>query len=314
MKKRYLLIILLLAGLLVSGCAVSSANLKGRYSLEGAVKNWTGSSAELEGLPKPKERIVVSVWKIPDETGQYKQSVNATDLSRAVTQGATHMLIKALRDSGWFTVAEREGWPNLAQEIKIREEMKRQGVPNVDGGLASLRVPKYMISGAITEYENQPLSGGGGAGYWGITFSARAKKAHVATDLRIADIETGVVVDAISVYKRIISEEVDLNVFKFLTFNQLLEAEVGYTANEPTQVCVREALEKSIIHMIVRGVRAGYWKPERNEDMTFFNSYDFGDDVRKRVKDKDKGKEAERMAENQQEGKVYDPYQGWKPL
>lgn len=312
MKRLNLLIMLLLAGILASGCAASSTNLKGRYGMEGAVKNWTGASTELEGLPKPKERIVVSVWKIPDETGQYKQSVNATDLSRAVTQGATHMLIKALRDSGWFTVVEREGWPNLAQEIKIREEMRRQGVPNVDGGLASLKVPRYMVSGAITEYENQPLSGGGGVGYWGITFSARAKKAHVATDLRITDIETGMVLDAISVYKRIISEEVDLNVFKFLTFTQLLEAEVGYTANEPTQVCVRETLEKSVIHMIVRGVRAGYWKPERNEDMSFFNSYDFGMDTKKKAKGK--VVEIEQRADNQQEGKVYDPYQGWKPM
>jgi curli production assembly/transport component CsgG len=272
MKKAFIVIVLGIIPL-VLGCAATSTNLKGRYNTEGAVRNWTGASKELMSLPKPEEKIVVSVWKIPDETGQYKEAVNATDLSRAVTQGATHMLIKALRDSGWFTVVEREGWPNLAQEIKIREEMKRLGVTGVNGGLHALKVPQYMISGALTEYENHPISGGGGAAYRGFGFSTRAKAASVATDIRLTDIETGVIVDAVSTYKRILSEEVDFSVFRFLKIDHLLEVEVGYTANEPTQVCVREALEKSVIDLIVDGVKAGYWKPAKEEDLKFFSDY-----------------------------------------
>ncbi len=273
MKKGMSLIFLLIAAFFAFGCAATSTNLSGRFNSEGAVQNWTGASKELSNLPKPAEKIVVSVWKIPDETGQYKKPENATDLSRAVTQGATHMLIKALQDSGWFVVVEREGWPNLAQELKIREEMKRQGVPGANGGLAALKVPNYMISGALTEYESHPLSGGGGAAYRGFGFSARAKTAHVAVDVRLTDLETGVVLNAISVYKRIMSEEVDFSVFRFLKLNHLLEVELGYTANEPTQVCVRETLEKSVISLIVSAVKTGLWRPADPEAMKFFMEY-----------------------------------------
>ncbi|MFH1210555.1 MAG: CsgG/HfaB family protein [archaeon] len=258
---------------LIFGCATSSTNLSGRYSKEGAVVNWTGASEELKKMPKPAQKIAVAVWKLPDETGQHRRSANATELSKAVTQGGVHMLIKALMDSGWFEVVERESWANIAQELKIREEMVRQGVKDVNGGLSHLKVPRYLIAGAITEYEHQPFSGGAGVGYRGFGLSGRMKIASVATDLRLTDIETGVVKIPVSIYKRIASEEVDFSIFRFIKIDKLLEVETGFTSNEPTQACVRESIEKAVINIIANGVKMGLWKPADPAAMKYFTEY-----------------------------------------
>lgn len=272
MKRMMIFLALIILVPLVLGCATTSNNFGGRYKYEGAVSNWTGATKELKGLPKPAEKITVAVWKLPDETGQHRRNTTATDLSKAVTQGAVHMLIKALMDSGWFKVVERESWPNLAQELKIREEMQRQGKKDVNGGLTSLAVPAFLITGAITEYEHQPFSAGAGAGYRGFGLSGRAKVSSVGTDLRLTDLQTGVVLEAVSIYKRIASEEVDFSVFRFLRVDKLLEVETGFTTNEPTQACVRETLEKAIVNLIAKGVKDGLWKPAKPEDLKFFSN------------------------------------------
>jgi curli production assembly/transport component CsgG len=49
----------------------------------------------LKDLPKPKEPIVVGLYKFRDQTGQYKASENGSNFSTAVTQGATSILIKS---------------------------------------------------------------------------------------------------------------------------------------------------------------------------------------------------------------------------
>jgi curli production assembly/transport component CsgG len=62
----------------------------------------------LKDLPKPKEQIVVGLYKFRDQTELAKASENGSTFSTAVTQGATSILIKALEDSKWFVPIERE--------------------------------------------------------------------------------------------------------------------------------------------------------------------------------------------------------------
>jgi curli production assembly/transport component CsgG len=69
-------------------------------------------------LPKPKEPIVVGLYKFRDQTG-YKASENGSNFSTAVTQGATPYLFKALEDSKWFVPIERENIGNLLQERNL---------------------------------------------------------------------------------------------------------------------------------------------------------------------------------------------------
>lgn len=272
-RWMYITLVSLIA-LLPFGCA---ANMQDRYGKDRPITNVTTTTkSELTVLPKPAQKVPVSVWQILDETGQFRRSAGGgTELSHAVTQGAHHMLIKSLNDSGWFDVVERQGWPQLIQEIRIKEELRKRGVTTVKEDFTHLIVPQYMISGAITEFDDHPVSLGGGFGLRGGTISARSSVSSVAVDLRMSDVETGQVTDAVSIFKRIISHQTDLGIFRFIRFNWLLELEFGYTLNEPTDLAVREAFEKAVIHLVVKGVREGLpgFKPAKAEDIKFFQEY-----------------------------------------
>ena len=62
---------------------------------------------DLTQLPPPKGKVAVAVYGLRDQTGQYKPAPDSS-FSTAVTQGAASMLIKSLKDSGWYLPVERE--------------------------------------------------------------------------------------------------------------------------------------------------------------------------------------------------------------
>lgn len=81
----------------------------------------------LQSLPAPGDNISVAVYNFADQTGQFKPTEGVQTLSRAVTQGATSILVKALQESGrgrWFTVIERERLDNLLRERAVIREMR----------------------------------------------------------------------------------------------------------------------------------------------------------------------------------------------
>ena len=97
-------------------------------------------------LPRPTERVPVAVYGMADETGAFKPTDGVQTLSRAVTQGATSILLKALHDAGnrgWFTVIERENLDNLLKERQIILEMRQRylGEP----ALQSNALPSLLV-------------------------------------------------------------------------------------------------------------------------------------------------------------------------
>ena len=53
-------------------------------------------------------------------------------------------------------------------------------------------------------------------------------------------------------------------VFKFIEFKKLLEAEVGYTTNEPAQLCVLSAIESAVGHLLAQGIERRLWQVAGN--------------------------------------------------
>ena len=49
--------------------------------------------------------------------------------------------------------------------------------------------------------------------------------------------------------KTIYSYEIDASVHRFVSFSRLLEAEAGFTRNEPAQLCVLDAIEAAVVHL-----------------------------------------------------------------
>jgi len=57
------------------------------------------TTQQLLDLPYPNQKTVVAVYSFQDLTGQRKAGDNIASFSTAVTQGADHILIEALRDA-----------------------------------------------------------------------------------------------------------------------------------------------------------------------------------------------------------------------
>lgn len=216
---------------------------------------------DLLALPRPKGRVVVAVYGFRDQTGQYKPSP-ASSFSTSVTQGAASMLVDALQASGWFMVLEREGLQNILTERKIiRASQNKPDIPaNIQEDLPSLHAANLLLEGGVTAYDSNVRTGGMGARYLGIGLSQEYRVDQVSVSLRAVDVRTGQVLANVMTSKTIYSVGRNAGVFKFIEFEKLLEAEAGYTLNEPAQLCVLSAIESAVAHLVAQGVDRRLWQ------------------------------------------------------
>jgi len=230
----------------------------------------TAVHKDLVSLPQPEKKIVVATYQFADRTGQYKYSPNVATQSRAVTQGATSMLIKALEDSGWFTPVEREGLNRLLRERELINET-RKNYKNDQGEslppLAPLLYAGVILEGGIISYDSNIVTGGFGAKYFGLGGHTEHRKDRVTIYLRAVSTQTGKILKSVSTTKTILSKEVQLGIFRFVSLKNLLEIETGVTRNEPPQMCVLEAIEKAVLGLVVEGILDGIWALKNPEDI-----------------------------------------------
>ena len=218
----------------------------------------------LRNLPKPKGKITVSVYGFRDQTGQYRPSPSSS-FSTAVTQGAGSILVKSLLDSDWFIPVEREGLNNLLTERKIIRAASTQS--GKKDPLSPLLSSKILREGGIVAYDTNVKTGGAGARYLGIGLSEQYRSDQVTVNLRAVDIRSGRILGSVSTSKTILSVQLDTGVFKFIRSQKLLELEAGYSNNEPVQLCVTDAIESSVIHLIAQGIQNNNWLLENKEDL-----------------------------------------------
>ena len=216
---------------------------------------------DLLELPRPRGRLVAAVYGFRDQTGQYKPTP-ASSFSTSVTQGAASMLMDALSASGWFMVLEREGLQNLLTERKIiRASQKKPNTPvNIQAELPPLQAANLMLEGGIIAYDTNIRTGGDGARYLGIGTSVEYRVDQVSVNLRAVDVRSGQVLANVMTSKTIYSIGQSASVFKFIEFRKLLEAEVGYTTNEPAQLCVLSAIEAAVAHLVAQGIERQLWQ------------------------------------------------------
>ncbi len=227
----------------------------------------TETRRDLMRLPPPKGRVTVAVYGLRDQTGQYKPSPDSA-FSTAVTQGAASMLVKSLKDSGWYTPVERENLQNLLTERKIIRALEipaEKGAPAV--ALPQLMPASVIIEGGIVAYESNVRTGGAGANYLGVGASMQYRMDQVTVNLRGIDIRTGRVLNSVSTSKTIFSYEIRPSVFRFVAVRDLLQIEAGITRNEPAQMCVQEAIDAAVIHLTLQGVRDGLWSMMNEADL-----------------------------------------------
>jgi curli production assembly/transport component CsgG len=252
----------LLAALLLGGCAHAPS----KPSPSAQLTPTTRAARDLARLPAPKGRISVAVYGFRDQTGQYKAAPDSS-FSTAVTQGAASMLLAALQSSGWFRPVERENLQDLLTERKIARALEAPKEQNpAPPQIPQLLPAALLLEGGITGYETNVRTGGVAANFLGIGLSTQYRVDQVTVSLRSVDVRSGEVLNAVSTTKTIYSYELHPSVFKFVNLKDLAQFEAGTTRNEPAQLCVREALEAAVAHLIVQGLADGRWQLRDEKD------------------------------------------------
>jgi curli production assembly/transport component CsgG len=246
---------MLAAAMLLTGCVTAPMPSAGNATLTPP----TRVTRDLTHLPPPKGKIYAAVYGFRDLTGQYKPSPDSS-FSSQVTQGGASFLVKAMRDSGWFQPVERENLQDLLTERKIMRALetpddKKNAIPQI-GALAPANI---VLEGGIVGYDSNIRTGGAGVAYLGISASQQYRVDQVTVNLRAVDIRNGTILNSVSTTKTIYSIQVDTGVYRFIGFKDLLQAEIGMTRNEPQQLCVNEAIESALVHLIVQGVANQTW-------------------------------------------------------
>lgn len=223
----------------------------------------------LISLPEPSEPIVAAVYKFRDQTGQYKDNEIGTSWSTAVTQGATSILLRALEESNWFVPIEREGLNNLLNERKIIRSSRANysGENNNEPLLPPLLFGGVILEGGIISFDSNVMTGGAGVRYFGVGASGQYRVDRVTIYLRAISTSNGRILKTVYTSKMVLSQEVDVGIFRFVNFQRLLEAETGFTFNEPSEMAVREAIEKAVVSLVLEGVFDGLWNFKNPDDI-----------------------------------------------
>lgn len=225
----------------------------------------TQTQLQLEHIPAPSRQVAIAVYGFNDQTGQFKPSEAGQTLSRAVTQGGGSILVKALQDVGnrsWFTIVERESLKNLLSERQIIREMRERylGEASINPqALPSLLFAGVLLEGGIVGYDTNTLTGGAGAAFLGIGGRTEYRQDTVTVYLRAVSVRTGEVLTTVTASKTIASKSIGASAFKYVAFKELLEAEAGFTTNEPDQVALQQAIEKAVYGLVMEGVDLKLW-------------------------------------------------------
>ena len=257
-KYIYRYIFSLLAASFLQACTTPHYNEALEEPLAAQLTRSTSSYKDLISLPTPSGKIPVSVYGFRDKTGQYKQQPGVSSFSTAVTQGATSILLQALKDSKWFKPMEREGLQNLLTERKIiRATLKNNN--NSQQDIPPLKFSNILLEGGITGYDSNIQTGGFGAKYFGVGMDTKYRVDQVTVHIRAIDILSGEILSTVSATKSVLSREVHAGVFRFVSFKRLFESEGGVTTNEPAVLCVTGAIEKAVSALVIEGILNNHW-------------------------------------------------------
>jgi curli production assembly/transport component CsgG len=225
----------------------------------------TETGSNLRTLPPPGKTVAVAVYGFTDQTGQFKPTDGAQTLSRAVTQGATSILMKALREAGdgrWFLVIERERVDNVLRERAIIREMRATYLNEKTvnpSALPPLLFAGVLLEGGIVGYDSNTKTGGAGANFLGIGGNQQYREDTVTVYLRAVSVRTGEVLTDVSVRKSVDSYGIGANAFRYVAYQKLLQVETGVTMNEPGTLAMQQAIDEAVNGLIFEGLLQGLW-------------------------------------------------------
>jgi curli production assembly/transport component CsgG len=262
MNRRFLSIAAAaMLSLCLGGCVTGSTN--DPLARQATLVPDTKTGVVLDSLPPPRRKLDVTVYNFPDLTGQNKPNDNFAEFSRALTQGASAVLIDVLTKAGrgeWFNVVERNDLQPLLQERQIIQNTRTAAEGDKAPSLPPLHFAGILLEGGIIGYDSDETTGGIGANYLGIGPDVQYRQDIVTVALRAVSVQSGRVLASVTTTKTIYSVLVHAAAFQFAAVDQLLQAELGFTKNSPATLGVREGVQLAVYALIFEGVKNNLWQ------------------------------------------------------
>jgi len=246
----------------LAGCAVQPGT---RELLEEApvLTPASPTGLDLENLLAGSQKLDVAVYQFPDLTGKNEPNDNIAVFSRAVTQGGSGFVVDALQRAGhgrWFTVDERGGLNDLIQERQLVRATRAEFEADNARPLPPIRFAGLLLEGGVLGFDGNVTTGGVGANFLGIGGDVQYRQDSVTVGMRIVSVQTGEILTSVATTKTVYSVALRTNVYKFVSADQLLQAESGITRTEPTQLAVRQAIDLAVYATIMQGAQKGVWR------------------------------------------------------
>jgi curli production assembly/transport component CsgG len=246
----------------LAGC-VMAGSAKDPLAQQATLVPSTKTGIVLDSLPPPRRKLDVTVYNFPDLTGQNKPNDNFAEFSRALTQGASAVLIDVLTKAGsgaWFNVVERNDLQPLLQERQIIQNTRTAAEGDKAPSLPPLRFAGILLEGGIIGYDSDETTGGIGANYLGIGLDSQYRQDIITVALRAVSVQSGRVLASVTTTKTIYSMQLHSSAYMFAAVDELLQAEMGFTKNSPATLGVREGVQLAVYSLIFEGVKNHLWE------------------------------------------------------
>jgi curli biogenesis system outer membrane secretion channel CsgG len=127
-----------------------------------------------------------------------------TSVAEVTPRGATDMFMTALIKTRKFRVLERA---RLSEGINTEKALNQQGMTTGPTGQSQYVAATYMFEATVSEASAEDKKSSFGIGIFGAGAKKSFSEGSIAIDVRVTDVESGVVVDAIDVRKKLTGEE-----------------------------------------------------------------------------------------------------------
>jgi curli biogenesis system outer membrane secretion channel CsgG len=179
MKTRVVPMLLCAAGLSI--CGIASAQTPARV-------DDSPSAQQLRQLKRtPGEKPVVTIY-------EFRSAVPEVQVA-----AAQEMFMTALVRSGAFTVAERS---RLSEGVMRERQLAQQGVTS-GGASGQVSAARYVFEVVVSEANAGASESAQGINIGGLRVQNARAADGIGMDVRIVDAQTGLVVDAVNVVKKI---------------------------------------------------------------------------------------------------------------
>jgi curli production assembly/transport component CsgG len=262
--SRRLVTVLVLAGASVSAGACSRYEYTGSLGVNPSVGVFTKPGRALAEPPPPAAPINVAVYDFQDLTGQNKSSytVGFAEFSRAITQGASVILVDALKTAGsgsWFNVVERGYLDSLLRERKLIQDtysfLKKDPRKLID----PLKFAEYIVTGGVVSYDSPIQTGSAAVTLGNYGGGLGGHKDLVTINIRLVRVRDGLVLKSINASRPIITGSATGNATRVLG-RRILDAKGAIGVQEATQTAVREAIEAGVYELVRSGAATWLWE------------------------------------------------------